>query len=180
MYRQSTLRNLRSLELELSVNEKRSARLLNWVGAWEFLSLKQSMTTGLFGGHAFCLPIKLLTSLADGEVSSPPLPPSPVFAKVFQIFGRKSCKETFFALQNGIFHRKERSAPTVHAAGHDWKFERSDILSSSPVFLTDCAAAAAVFVLPKNILCACVKRAMVRTKESLDSHRIAGVQFKHH
>ena len=32
---------------------------------------------------------------------------------------RKNCKETIFALENGIFRRKNPPVPTVHAAGHD-------------------------------------------------------------
>ena len=39
--------------------------------------------------------------------------------KIFQISGRKNCKETIFALENKIFRRKNRPAPAVHAAGHD-------------------------------------------------------------
>ena len=53
------------------------------------------------------------------EETPPPLPPSPVFAKILRIFGRKNCKETIFALENGIFRRKNLPVPTVHAAGHD-------------------------------------------------------------
>ncbi len=45
--------------------------------------------------------------------------PLPVFAEIFQISGRKNCKETIFALENGIFRRKNPPVPTVHAAGHD-------------------------------------------------------------
>ena len=47
------------------------------------------------------------------------LVPLPVFAEIFQISGRKNCKETIFALENGIFRRKNPPVPTVHAAGHD-------------------------------------------------------------
>ena len=43
----------------------------------------------------------------------------PVFAEIFQISGRKNCKETIFALENGIFRRKNPPVPTVHAAGRD-------------------------------------------------------------
>ena len=57
--------------------------------------------------------------LAEGGASSPPLPPLPVFAEIFQISGRKNRKETIFALENGIFRRKNPPVPTVHAAGHD-------------------------------------------------------------
>ena len=39
--------------------------------------------------------------------------------KIFQISGRKNCKETIFALENEIFLRKNRPVPAVHAAGHD-------------------------------------------------------------
>ena len=49
----------------------------------------------------------------------PPLPPSPVSAKILRIFGRGNCKETIFALENGIFRRKNRPVPAVHAAGND-------------------------------------------------------------
>ena len=55
----------------------------------------------------------------DGEEAPPPLPPSPVFAKILRIFGRKNCKGMIFALENGIFRRKNPPVPTVHAAGHD-------------------------------------------------------------
>ena len=79
---------------------------------------------------------KVLTSLADGEASSPAIAPSPVFAEILQISGRKNCKETIFALKNEVFRRKNRLAPTVHAAGHAWKFERASALSSVPVFST--------------------------------------------
>ena len=47
------------------------------------------------------------------------LVPLPVFDEIFQISGRKNCKETIFALENGIFRRKNPPVPTVHAAGHD-------------------------------------------------------------
>ena len=60
-----------------------------------------------------------LTSWWTGEQALPPLPPLPVFAEIFQISGRKNCKEAIFALENGIFRRKNRPAPAVHAAGHD-------------------------------------------------------------
>ena len=55
----------------------------------------------------------------DGEEAPPPLPPSPVFAKILRISERKNCRETIFALENEIFCRKNRPVPTVHAAGHD-------------------------------------------------------------
>ena len=45
--------------------------------------------------------------------------PPPVSAKILRIFGRGNCKETIFALENEIFHRKNRSVPAVHAAGYD-------------------------------------------------------------
>ena len=57
--------------------------------------------------------------LVDGGASSPATAPLPVFAEIFQISGRKNCKETIFALENGIFRRKNPPVPTVHAAGHD-------------------------------------------------------------
>ena len=43
----------------------------------------------------------------------------PVSAKILRIFGRGNCKETIFALENGIFLRKNRPVPAVHAAGDD-------------------------------------------------------------
>ena len=61
-----------------------------------------------------------MTSLVDGEEAPPPRPPSPVFAKILRIFGRKNCNETIFAAGNPIFQSKNRPVPTVHAAGHDW------------------------------------------------------------
>ena len=67
----------------------------------------------------FSLSKKILTSWWTGEQAPPPLPPLPVFAEIFQISGRKNCKETIFALENGIFRRKNPPVPTVHAAGHD-------------------------------------------------------------
>ena len=75
-------------------------------------------------GRSFCLrPFslskKILTSWWTGEQAPPPLPPLPVFAEIFQISGRKNCKETIFALENEIFRRKNPRVPTVHAAGHD-------------------------------------------------------------
>ena len=54
-----------------------------------------------------------------GEQASPPLPPLPVSAKILRIFGRGNCKEAIFALKNGIFRRKNRPVPAVHAAGDD-------------------------------------------------------------
>ena len=45
--------------------------------------------------------------------------PSPVSAKNQRFFGRGDCRETIFSLENGIFRRKNRPVPTVHAAGHD-------------------------------------------------------------
>ena len=60
-----------------------------------------------------------LTSRWTGEQALPPLPPSPVSAKILRIFGRGNCKETIFALENGIFRRKNRPVPAVHAAGDD-------------------------------------------------------------
>ena len=52
-------------------------------------------------------------------VRPPPLPPLPVSSKILRIFGRGNCKETIFALENGIFLRKNRPVPAVHAAGDD-------------------------------------------------------------
>ena len=46
--------------------------------------------------------------------------PSPVSAKILRISGRGNCKEAIFALENGIFRRKNRPAPAVHAAGDDF------------------------------------------------------------
>ena len=46
--------------------------------------------------------------------------PLPVSAKILRIFGRGNCKEAIFALKNGIFRRKNRPVPAVHAAGDDW------------------------------------------------------------
>ena len=63
---------------------------------------------------------EILTSRVDGEARSPATATlSSVFAKILQIFGRKNCRETIFALENEIFCRKNRPVPTVHAAGHD-------------------------------------------------------------
>ena len=62
---------------------------------------------------------KVLTSWWTGKQAPPPLPPSPVSAKNQRFFGRGDCKETIFSLENGIFRRKNRPVPTVHAAGHD-------------------------------------------------------------
>ena len=45
--------------------------------------------------------------------------PPPVSAKILRIFGRGNCKEAIFALENGIFRRKNRPVPAVHAAGDD-------------------------------------------------------------
>ena len=45
--------------------------------------------------------------------------PLPVSAKILRIFGRGNCKEAIFALENGIFRRKNRPVPAVHAAGDD-------------------------------------------------------------
>ena len=66
---------------------------------------------------------KILTSMVDGEARSPATATLTSFAKILRIFGRKNCKETIFALENKIFRRKNRPVPTVHAAGHDWKFD---------------------------------------------------------
>ena len=65
----------------------------------------------------FQLVKKEFDKLVDGGASSPATPTS--FAEIFQISGRKNCKETIFALENGIFRRKNPPVPTVHAAGHD-------------------------------------------------------------
>ena len=67
----------------------------------------------------FSLSKKVLTSWWTGKQAPPPLPPSPVSAKNQRFFGRGACRETIFALENGIFRRKNRPVPTVHAAGHD-------------------------------------------------------------
>ena len=45
--------------------------------------------------------------------------PPPVSAEILRISGRGNCKETIFALENGIFRRKNRPVPAVHAAGDD-------------------------------------------------------------
>ena len=45
--------------------------------------------------------------------------PPPVSAEILWISGRGNCKEAIFALENGIFRRKNRPAPAVHAAGDD-------------------------------------------------------------
>ena len=45
--------------------------------------------------------------------------PSPVSAEILWISGRGNCKEAIFALENGIFRRKNRPVPAVHAAGDD-------------------------------------------------------------
>ena len=60
-----------------------------------------------------------LTSWWPGEQAPPPLPPLPVSAKILRIFGRGNCKEAIFALENGIFRRKNCPVPAVHAAGDD-------------------------------------------------------------
>ena len=65
---------------------------------------------------AHSLSKKILTSWWTGEQAPPPLPPLPVFAEIFQISGRKNCKETISALENEIFRRKNRPVPAVHAA----------------------------------------------------------------
>ena len=59
-------------------------------------------------------------ALRAAFVRPPPLPPpQAVSAKILRISGRGNCKETIFALENGIFRRKNRPAPAVHAAGDD-------------------------------------------------------------
>ena len=55
---------------------------------------------------------KVLTSWWTGKQAPPPLPPSPVFAKIQKIFGRKNCRETLFSLENGIY--KNRPVPTLY------------------------------------------------------------------
>ena len=54
-------------------------------------------------------------SATGGGLRAPP----PVSAKILRIFGRGNCKEAIFALENGIFRRKNRPVPAVHAAGDD-------------------------------------------------------------
>ena len=61
----------------------------------------------------------LFDTLVAGERAPPPLPPLPVSAEILWISGRGNCKEAIFALENGIFRRKNRPAPAVHAAGDD-------------------------------------------------------------
>ena len=46
--------------------------------------------------------------------------PPPVSAEILWISGRGNCKEAIFALENGIFRRKNRPAPAGHAAGDDF------------------------------------------------------------
>ena len=67
------------------------------------------------GGHS--LSKKILTSMWTGKHAPPPLPPSPVFAEILQISGRKNCRETIFALENGIFRRKNRPCPPYMPLG---------------------------------------------------------------
>ena len=62
---------------------------------------------------------RFLTSWWTREQAPPPLPPLPVFAEILRISGRENCKETIFALENGILRRKNPPAPAVHAAGYD-------------------------------------------------------------
>ena len=54
-------------------------------------------------------------SATGGGLRAPP----PVSAKILRISGRGNCKEAIFALENGIFRRKNRPVPAGHAAGDD-------------------------------------------------------------
>ena len=83
-------------------------------------------------GRLVSLSKRLFDKLVDGEASSPATTTPSRFCLSPADSGRKICKETIFALENKIFRRKNRPAPSVHAAGLDWKFERASTLSSSP------------------------------------------------
>ena len=63
--------------------------------------------------------LRMSHSVAKRLVFANELAKTTSFAEIFQISGRKNCKETIFALENEIFRRKNRPVPTVHAAGRD-------------------------------------------------------------
>ena len=60
-----------------------------------------------------------LTTACFRHRRRPSCAPLPVSAKILRISGRGNCKEAIFALENGIFLRKNRPVPAVHAAGDD-------------------------------------------------------------
>ncbi|MDY2600563.1 MAG: hypothetical protein SOW23_02100, partial [Eubacteriales bacterium] len=62
------------------------------------------------------------------------LPPLPVFAEIFQISGRKNCKETIFALEKWDFPPQKSSRAHGTCRWARWKFERVLALSSAPRF----------------------------------------------
>ena len=72
-------------------------------------------------GPPMCGPPLLigLTTACFRHRRRPSCAPPPVSAKILRIFGRGNCKEAIFALKNGIFRRKNRPVPAVHAAGDD-------------------------------------------------------------
>ena len=77
----------------------------------------------------------LLRPLGARFVRPPPLPPpQPVSAEILRISGRGNCKETIFALENGIFRRGVLRAPAPLNSA--W---------SSHTFAPPCANACAVF-----------------------------------
>ena len=53
---------------------------------------------------------------------------------------KKSCKETLFALGNGIVRRKNPPVPAVHAAGNGCCSNGHPVLSSSPGFFDSLAS----------------------------------------
>ena len=74
------------------------------------------------------------------------LPPLPVFAKILRISGRGNCKDTIFALENGIFRRKNPPIPAVHAAGDDFCTNELRPLTLSYGFFDSLEGSAGSFV----------------------------------
>ena len=119
----STIRNSRLATLPL-------ASLLPLSSAWS-LRIVRKLTrgspcfTGLIGGYCSHWLRRLFRPHWAYYGLFPPQAaafarPSPVSAKILRISGRGNCKETIFALENGIFRRKNRPVPAVHAAGDDF------------------------------------------------------------
>ena len=106
----------------------------------------------------------MLTSLWTGKHAPPPLPPSPVFAKILQLFERKNCRETillwkmrFSVAKIARVHRTRRWARL--------KLERDEALSSFLGFFDRLSFPPVVggFCAPQCLACILKKRHPLNT-----------------